>query len=426
MAKFMRKVLVIDPSTAGISGDMLLGAFVSLGLNPQKITEVAREVERTTSWVKQIYVDVREVKKCGFKAWRVHIDIVDDAKCRKGAEVLDVVDRVANALGLSGKAYSVARESVELLINTEAEVHGESIEEVHLCEIGSADLVIDVVGTALALQELDLLDAKVYGLPISVGGGAVSFSHGVISTPPPAVLEMAKRKGVVIKGGTVDEELATPTGVALYATLVHETVRFYPEIKVIVVGYGAGRKDFPQIPNILRLVVGEEPGEYAQDDVLLLETDIDDLSGEVLGYVGEKLISMGALDVGFIPKIGKKGRPSVILRVLAKHSDLERFIEFLMTETGTLGVRVSRILRYVVPLREWALVPIEVGGRSYSVRIKVSKTRDGKIVAVKPEYEDLKKISTETGVPLRVLMSEALKRFKQKEQGGQNVVSSSA
>lgn len=405
------KTLIVDPSIAGISGDMLLGAFVALGFHPQKVIEVSKAVEKTTPWVKRLDVEVKEVRRQGFRSWYVGVDIDEEKQCRRGIEILEVLRNTAKLIGLSDKAQKIALDAVKLLIEAEAEVHSEDIEEVDLCEISSADTIVDIVGVAYALQELGLLDAEVYGLPIAVGGGTIKFSHGRITVPAPVVIEIAKRKNLAIVGGPVEEELTTPTGIALYATIVKHIVDFYPSIRVSKVGYGAGSKDIAGVPNILRLVVGETPGEYSLDNIIILETDIDDVSGEILGYVGEKLINLGALDIAFIPKVGKKGRPSTILRVLAKPNNYSELIDTIVRETGTLGVRVFNVMRYIVPYRDYRVVPLEIYGKKYDVKVKISKTSSGRVVAIKPEYEDLRKISIETGIPLKKLLDEVIKKL---------------
>lgn len=401
--------LVVDPSIAGISGDMLLGAFIGLGFKPEKIIEIANVVEKIVPWVKRVRTRVEEVRRSEFKAWRVDVLVDEEGRCRRGSELLNLVEKVATTIGLNSKVFKIAYEAAKILVEVEAEVHGEDISRVNLCEISSADTIVDIVGVAYALQELGLVDAKVYGLPIAVGGGRVHFSHGVISAPAPVVLEIAKKRGLTLVGGPVEEELATPTGIAIYASIVQQVVPFYPMIKVLNVGYGAGSKELPGIPNILRLVVGEIFSEYVEDNVFMLETDIDDLPGEILGFVGEKLIAQGALDISFIPKIGKKGRPSVILRVLTKPEDVGRFVDIMVRETGTLGVRVSRIGRYIVPLRDYVVTSINVNGKRYDVRVKVSRLSSGEVISTKPEFEDLKRIAMETGIPLRELMRKIIK-----------------
>ncbi|MEM1645514.1 MAG: nickel pincer cofactor biosynthesis protein LarC [Ignisphaera sp.] len=405
------KALIVDPSIAGISGDMLLSAFVALGFHPQKVVEVVKAVEKNTPWVKRIDVDVKEVQRHGFRSWYVDVDIDEEKQCRRGKEILGVLERTAKFIGLSDKALKIALDTANLLVEAEAKVHSEDIEEVDLCEISSADTIVDIIGVAYALQELNLLDAETYGLPIAVGGGTIRFSHGIITVPAPVVIEIARRKKLAIVGGPVEEELATPTGVALYATIVKHIVEFYPSIRVSGVGYGAGSKDIAGVPNILRLVVGEIPGEYSLDNIVVLETDIDDVSGEILGYVGEKLVNLGALDIAFIPKIGKKGRPSTILRVLAKSNNYNELIDTIVRETGTLGIRVFNVTRYIVPYRDYIVIPVEIYGKKYSIKVKVSKTSSGRVVAIKPEYEDLKKISIELEIPLKKLLDEVIKKL---------------
>jgi uncharacterized protein (TIGR00299 family) protein len=400
----MSRVLVIDPSIAGISGDMLLGGFIGLGFKPEKVVEVANVIEKAVPWVRDFKIRVKEVKKFKFKAWRVDVLVDEERRCRRASDLLNSIEKVSSLIGLSNKASRIALEAVKILVEAEAEVHGEDVDDVDLCEISSADTVLDTVGVAYALQELDLLNAKVYGLPIAVGGGRIQFSHGSVSIPTPVVLEIAKKKNLILVGGPVDEELATPTGVALYAVIVDEVKNLLPMTKIVAVGYGAGSRDLKSVPNILRLIIGEELEIYTEDTIYVLETDIDDVSGEILGFVGEKLVSQGALDIAFIPKIGKKGRPSFILRVLTKLQDLEKLLDIVVKETGTLGVRVMKVHRYIVPNRDIVKTAVDINGEKYEVRVKISRLGDGEVISVKPEFEDLKDISIKTGIPLRNIM----------------------
>lgn len=408
----MVRTLIVDPSISGISGDMFLGALVGLGFKTDRIVEVCNIVEKVVPWVKKVGVNVEEVRKHGIKSWRVNVVVEEEKRCRRGSDLLDLVEKISLMIKLSSKASKLAYEAVKLLVEVEAEVHGEEVKEVDLCEISSADTLVDIVGVSYAFQELGLLDAEIVGLPIAVGGGRVFFSHGMVSVPVPVVLGIAKRRGLILVGGPVEDELATPTGVALYATVVQHVTQVFPVVKVLDVGYGAGSKDFKGIPNVLRLVVGENLRMFDKDSVYVIETDVDDVTGEILGFVGEKLVLQGALDIAFIPKTGKKGRPATILRVLAKAEDLDKIIDIVVRETGTLGVRVSKVERYVVPLRETIVVPIDVHGKVYDVRVKISKLRNGEIVSAKPEFEDLKRVSAETGVPLRYLASKVMESIR--------------
>jgi hypothetical protein len=411
----MVKSLVVDPSIAGISGDMLLSAFIGLGLKPEKLAEVAKTIESTVGWVRRVVLSVEEVRRGEFRAWRVNVSIDEERRCRRGSEIVEAVEKVSKALGLDQRAMQVALNAVNLLVEAEAAVHGEEVHEVDLCEISSADTVLDVVGVALALQELDLLNARIYGLPIAVGGGRIRFSHGSVSVPAPVVLEIAKRRNLILIGGPVEEELATPTGVALYASIVTEIRTAYPMIRVLGVGYGAGSKELQGVPNILRLVLGEEQAVFSQDIVYLLETDVDDITGEVLGYINEKLLSEGALDVAIVPKVGKKGRPAYIIRALTRFENLNRVIETIVRETGTLGVRVLRVERVIVPVRDTIEVQLNINGKIYSIRVKVSKLGNNELVSIKPEFEDLKRVALESQVPIaeiyRKVMREALEKL---------------
>lgn len=231
----------------------------------------------------------------------------------------------------------------------------------------------------------------------------MEFSHGRLPTPSPATLEILRMGGIPVVGGPVEEELSTPTGAALLVSLVDAWSSFHPEMVVAGVGYGAGSKELPGVPNLLRVSVGTPLEERLfVEPLCVLETDLDDVDGETLGYVMERLLEEGARDVRFIPTVSKKGRPGTLLRALAYEEDLDRLVKLVMDETGTLGVRVIRCSRYVLE-REVLPVEVEVGGIRREVRVKVSRDKDGRVVQVKPEYEDLRRLSEKTGIPLRKL-----------------------
>ncbi len=251
-----RKVLVIDCSVAGISGDMLLGALVDLGASKERIAGLRDVILRHVEGVKELEIEVRDVRRRGFRAKKVTVRAVEEGGEKHGDEVIGAVSRVVDDLGLPDKAREIALSAVKLLIEAEALVHGEEVEEVHLHETGSVDTIVDIVGCVVALSDLGLLDAEVYATPVAVGGGRIRIAHGVLSSPAPATLEILRRSGVYISGGPIDAELTTPTGAALLASIVNKSTPFYPPLRVEKIGYGAGDKDFKEFPNVLRLVVG--------------------------------------------------------------------------------------------------------------------------------------------------------------------------
>jgi len=250
---------------------------------------------------------------------------------------------------------------------------------------------------------------RVFSLPISSGGGTVSTSHGLLPVPAPATLEILRRFGLIWKGGPVDEEVLTPTGAAILANFVDEIVDRYPEMKAESVGYGAGKKDL-EIPNVLRGVVGnlrvEKDADQSacshrhHDRVVQLETNVDDVTGEVLGNLLELLMEAGALDASIVPALMKKGRPGNVVKVIATAEKVETLAALIMKETGSLGLRVFPSLHRYIAQREERSVSVEIEGKSYEVSVKLSHL-GGKVLSLKPEYEDCKKIAKDADLPLR-------------------------
>jgi hypothetical protein len=253
------------------------------------------------------------------------------------------------------------------------------------------------------MEDLGFFDAKLVATPVSVGGGLFEFSHGTVSSPAPAALAIFQSKSFPIKGGPVESELATPTGASIMVNLTHEVSKFYPEMVPLKVGYGAGNKEFPQVANILRITMGktlETPSN--KDHIAVIETNVDDVSGEIVGHTVDKLLLEGAKDVSIIPMHTKKNRPGQIIKVIADQKDSQHLSDVLIAETGTLGVRVSFCERHLVN-REVFAIDLTVEGVKEPVKIKVSKNSKGEIIRVKPEYEELKRLAEKTGKPLREL-----------------------
>ncbi|MEM2850072.1 MAG: LarC family nickel insertion protein, partial [Candidatus Bathyarchaeia archaeon] len=216
--------------------------------------------------------------------------------------------------------------------------------------------------------------------------------------------EILKSRGYSFKGGPVEGELATPTGVALLVNIIDEVAQIHPLIKPIKVGYGAGLKELPGVPNVLRLIYGEQQPHYIQEDIYVLETNIDDVQGEVLGHVIEKLVENGAKDACVIPVTCKKSRPGYILKVISDCENLNDVVDIIFRETGTLGVRLTKTPRFIVP-REFKTVTVQIDGVDFPVKVKVAKDIEGRVFRIKPEYDELKKISSLTGIPIRELSS---------------------
>jgi uncharacterized protein (TIGR00299 family) protein len=399
MSKF-DKILIIDCQVAGISGDMFLGALIDMGADVNKVVSAINSLENPVYGYKNVKIDVKQVMRKEFKATK--IDVTAESTARKtGSELVEIVEKSAKNLKLSGKAQQFASTVIRTLVSSEAKLHEKALSDAHLHEVGFVDTPAEIIGAAVAMDDLGLFNAKVYATPVSVGGGLFKFSHGTVSSPAPATLEIFRSKNFPIKGGPVESELATPTGASILVSLANEVSRFYPEMTPLKIGYGAGNKDFEEIPNVLRLTVGAPLENWLlKDEIAILETNLDDVTGEVVGNSVDKLLREGAKDVSIIPMFTKKNRPGQILKIVADRKDVKRLSRIVIEETGTLGVRVYPCERHIVG-RELSLVDVLIDDVKERVKVKVARDRNGNIIRVKPEYEEVKRLSDKTGKSLR-------------------------
>ncbi len=408
----MGKLLVLDPTVAGVSGDMLVAALVDLG-GSVRVLEALSNVISKLPPVKRFEVEVEDRVTWGVRAKRLRIRLDEGRDHTTGGELLKWFETAANGLGLEGSLKDRAKEALMNLLIAEAKVHNSTPYDVHLHEVGSVDTLFDILAFAALVNDLKLDDALRYSLPVAVGGGTVKSAHGLIPSPAYITLEVLKNRNYHIIGGPIDEELTTPTGAALLATFF-EPLKYFPLMKVTRIGYGCGSKEFSNVPNVVRAVLGEfgevAPRSLKYEKVYVLESNVDDVTGEVIGYSIEKLMSLGALDVSVIPVTTKKCRPGHIFRVLSDEQHVRDLLMAMVRELGTLGVRVSEVGRYVLPVRDFKDLRIDLG-RGYDVRVKVCKDGEGNVVRVKPEFEDLKRIANELNIPLRELLEKLSKEL---------------
>jgi hypothetical protein len=388
---------------AGISGDMLLGALLDLHVKRAKVVKAMKTVKGYIKGCRNLRVSITDVARKGFHAKKVDVKAEGIAEM-KGAELIEVVRNCIENLTLSEKAKQFALNTVNTLVGAEAKVHGKSIEDINLHETALIDTPAEIIGTTVALEDLNFFDMKVCSTPVAVGGGLFKFSHGIVSSPAPATIEILCSKGFPFIGGPVSAELATPTGVSLLVNLAKETVRFYPPMKPTAIGCGAGTKDFTEMPNILRITMGESlDHQLLKDDIMVLETNLDDVTGEIIGHTVNKLLREGAKDVSVIPMLTKKNRPGHIIKIIADRTTAEHLSRVLMEETGTLGVRLHPCERRILN-RESISMKIKIKEIEESINVKVARNRKGEILQIKPEYEEIKRLAKKTDKPLREIM----------------------
>jgi len=398
------RVLVVDPRIAGISGDMVLSALVDMVGVWEQLYRLADTIENTLSYCSSFRVEVVDTVRRGVRAKMLKMSIEEDVCNVRAIDLRKYVEEVGVKMRLSSGGISYALNVIDELIEAEARIHGVSRGEVVFHELASSDTVFDIVGVSLMLDALNYFrgEVKVYTTPPALGGGYVKMEHGVINAPAPATLEILRRHSYRFTSTPVDSELTTPTGAALLVNLTGRIVDYYPPLRIERIGYGAGVKDFENIPNVLRIVEGYD-FKAISDKIMVLETNIDDVQGEVLGYLAGRIMDLGALDISIIPAVGKKNRPSHIVKVLVEHSKYDEVLKALMNETGTLGVRIYETCR-VLALRSEETRTININGKRYSVKVKISRTPEGKLLNIKPDYNDLKAIAEELNIPLRKVM----------------------
>jgi uncharacterized protein (TIGR00299 family) protein len=414
-----RRILVVDCAASGIAGDMLLGALLDLGANVERVITAIKTLENPEYGYQHIDIAIDEVMRGEFRATQIDVASTTTQK-RHGNELIEIVEKAASGIYMSQKAREFASKAIRTLIGAEAELHKTSFDDAHLHEVALVDTAAEILGCAVALDDLHLFEGKIYSTPLAVGGGIIKFSHGIVSVPAPAALAILQSKNFPFHGGPIERELATPTGVSLLANLAAEVTPFYPAMTPLKVGYGAGTKEFPEMPAVLRLTLGETPQTgLVQDEIAVLETNLDDVTGEVLGYTIDRLLAEGAKDVSVIPTTTKKNRPGHLIKVVADQQDVGHLSEVLIAETGTLGVRVYYCERHIIN-RELLMVDLVVMGTKETIQVKVSKNAAGEIIRVKPEYEDLKRLAEKTKKPLRELLdlavSKAQEAFEKEKQ----------
>ncbi|MFQ5887307.1 MAG: nickel pincer cofactor biosynthesis protein LarC, partial [Candidatus Hydrothermarchaeales archaeon] len=345
------RVLLIDTRNAGISGDMFIAALLDLGANFDKIKKALTSI---SDYLGEYKVGFEKIRKDGLASTAYHFEFEEkEMDFKKAKEAI-------NKAEISKKAREFALNCLETLASTEAKVHGIKKKELKLHE--ASDSIADFVSAAVALDDLDLFDVHVMSTPINTGKGFFVF-HGKRQTVPgPAVVEILKNTPIF---GDVDFELTTPTGATFLVNLVDEFVNDLPPIRIEKTGYGAGKKDL-EILNVLRVSVGEAV-DYGLtfEKISVLETNVDDVSGEILGYAIERLLKEGAKDVSVAPVLMKKNRPGHVLTVICEKEDEERLSRLVMEETGSLGVRVLPEAHRYVLKREIVHKNVEILGQKY-------------------------------------------------------------
>jgi pyridinium-3,5-bisthiocarboxylic acid mononucleotide nickel chelatase len=439
---------------SGISGDMFLGALVDAGVPGSLLEETVRalgveahieisRVMRAGIAATKVDVIVRGEKDMPREEWHEHqhphshdhLHVAEHANhcdahehehpdahahgyghdhahdhphehSRAHGRSLSDIRALIERARVSETAKTTAIRMFENLGAAEAKIHNCSVEEVHFHEVGAEDAIVDIVCAAVGSEALGVDE---WGCsPLNVGGGTVQCAHGILPVPAPATLELLK--GAPIYSSAIQKELVTPTGAAIVKTLVSRFAAM-PSLRPEKTGYGAGFRDLHQQPNVVRITIGESQTalsikrDFATDTVTVLEANLDDMNPQIVGHVFDRLFDAGALDAFCAPVQMKKGRPGLVLTVLAQAADVDKLARIIFSETTTIGLRMHETNRLVLPRRH-----VDVTTQWGTVRVKVANL-NGTVANYAPEYDDCRRLAAEHGVPLKAVMQEAIRLY---------------
>jgi uncharacterized protein (TIGR00299 family) protein len=374
---------------SGISGDMILGALIDLGLKEE---DLKAELNKLKLAGYQLRAE-SAIRGC-IQGTKVEVITLENEQPRRNlAHINRIIEQSLLEASIKRKACLIFQRLAEV----EAKLHGVSTKEVHFHELGAVDTIVDVVG---ALTGLSLLGIEsIVASPVNVGSGKIDTQHGQLPVPAPATLELLK--GARIYSSGADFELTTPTGAAIITHLAEEYGP-YPAMRMTAVGYGAGSYNNDNFPNALRIVVGEQQPDCLRDQITVLETDIDDMNPQWYDWVMERAFGLGAVDVTIIPIYMKQNRPANRIAILSPPHLADPLVELLLTETTSLGVRIRTEHRAKLE-RLIKEVPTEFG----PIKIKIAKI-NGEVKNIAPEYKDCQRIARETGRPLKEVYRAAI------------------
>ena len=371
---------------SGISGDMTLGALVDAGVDPRAIQSAVNSLGLPCE------LTFETVRRCGFRATHARVETPHEHAHRHLHHIEALIDKAT----LTPRQNELAKRIFRRLGEAEAAVHGIALEKIHFHEVGAVDSIVDIVGAAVGLDLLgvDRFEAS----PVPTGRGSVRAAHGRMPLPAPGTAELLR--GVPLADSNIEMELTTPTGAAILTT-VTESFGPLPAMTIEAIGLGAGTREIPDQANILRLFLGQVAVPASSDRVWVLETNLDDIPGEVVGYTTTLLMAAGALDTFLTPILMKKNRPGVMVTVLCDEAQIPAFEEILFRETTTLGIRRYPVSRHKLKRRATeVMTPFGV------VKGKLGWL-EGRPPTFSPEHDDCARIAAEQGVALRAVYEAA-------------------
>jgi uncharacterized protein (TIGR00299 family) protein len=431
-----KKTVLIDVATAGASGDMFLSALTDLIGEDDALLPVAASL---LIYDPSFRINMVSHTHSGLTGRQIHITQNHGIRLTP-ASIVNVLRSVAEEVELSEAGKKIAERALNEILEAESRAHNKPIDELHLHETGTVDTILDIVGTAYLLERTGLLgEAEFLATSVAVGSGTIKTEHGLLEVPVPAVAEMLVANDIPYHNGEAKTEVLTPTGAAILIAVADKFVESHDDFVAQNQGFGFGTRDLGKIPNMMSIVIGEtivpeekvstpakeepkkeeikpskettlKPEEkpkaldgWNEDEVIVIETNVDDVDGETLGTLFDTLLAEGlAYDVTIIPAICKKNRPCYVIKVIAAKAGLRSIADVMVKNLGTIGIRYTTWQRLKAS-RETIVCSFEIDGKEYMVRVKVSRSVDGSILSIKPEADDVLRVAKETGIPVREL-----------------------
>ncbi|PHP45212.1 TIGR00299 family protein [Methanosarcinales archaeon ex4572_44] len=380
-------LLVFDP-VSGASGDMIISALIDLGVDQSRVVDVMESTSDVT-------VEVSHINKFGIACVRTKV-LQRSVESRGYEEVKEHIE----GLNIPSEVRADALRVYERLARAESRVHGVSLQDLHFHEVGCDDAIADIVGACTAINLLR--PEHIYCNTISIGTGVVETSHGKYPLPAPATLEVIMDSGLPVQQTSVEGELLTPTGAAILAHFVDRHPP-PPPMTIRGIGYGAGEAEYEH-PNLLRVILVSVEERLVPESIEVLETNIDDVTGEITGHLIDRLLEEGAKDVCIIPVTMKKNRSGQIVQVIAEVHDSAHLAETIIEETGSLGVRIMPARHRLTARRRIDRIQVAINSREYSFRVKIATDTHGKVIDVSAEFDDCREIARRTGIPAKQII----------------------
>jgi uncharacterized protein (TIGR00299 family) protein len=400
MKNMKRRILYIEPFS-GVSGDMFAGVLLSL-LEDRKIVFDAL---KSLSIHSHFSASLKSVVKHGIKAEKFNVELTSHTGNQHGRTLPEIIDVINSGKKISAEARELAIRIFKRLAEVEAKIHSSEIEKIHFHEVGAIDSIVDIVTSSIAfcLIKPDVVISR----PVALGNGEINSAHGILPVPAPATAELLKN--IPVDYTNVESELTTPTGAAIIAEIVNQWESVVSG-KMTLCGYGAGTKDLPGRPNVLRVsLLEQDVDSFSVDTVAIIETNIDDMPGEFLSHIGPGLFDKGCFDYAIIPATMKKNRQGFILQVICSLEKLDAISEYILKNTSTIGIRYRIEQRKVLSRKS-----IKVDTSCGEVRVKLALDKNSVLLKFKPELDDVSEIAKKYNLGFQQIYSAILVEISDK------------